>query len=62
MHDPDLALAILPIGQSERTGDQYRTSTMELWQNRRLHPAPLSREKVELVTVSRTRLDNAAKS
>ena len=47
MHDPDQAQSILPIGQSERPDSPSRTSTMELWGEGRLHPAPLSREKVE---------------
>jgi penicillin G amidase len=57
MHDPDQALAILPIGQSERPDSPARTSTFELWAEGRLHPAPLSREKVESITRSRQRLD-----
>jgi penicillin G amidase len=59
MHDPDQALAILPIGQSERPDSPFRASTMRLWSQGRLHPAPLSREKVETITLSRQRLDNS---
>ncbi len=47
LHDPDLAQGILPIGQSERPDHASRTSTLELWGESRLHPAPLSREAVE---------------
>ena len=47
MHDPDQAQSILPIGQSEWPGSPARTSTLALWGEGRLHPAPLSREKVE---------------
>jgi penicillin G amidase len=47
MHDPDQAQSILPIGQSERPDSPSRTSTLALWGAGRLHPAPLSREKVE---------------
>jgi len=47
MHDPDLAQSILPIGQSEWPDCPARTSTLALWNDSRLHPAPLSREKVQ---------------
>ena len=47
LHDPDLAMSILPIGQSERPGHASRTSTLALWSESRLHPAPLSRAAVE---------------
>ncbi len=45
MHDPDQAMSLLPIGQSERPGSSSRTSTMDLWGEGRLHAAPLSRAK-----------------
>ena len=38
---------ILPIGESEWPGAPSRLSTLELWGNGRLHPAPLSRAKIE---------------
>ncbi len=47
MHDPDAAMSILPIGQSERPDSPFRTSTMQLWAAGKLHPAPLSRQAVE---------------
>ena len=47
MHDPDLAQSLLPIGQSERPDSPSRTSTLALWAAGSLHPAPLSRAKVE---------------
>ncbi len=56
MHDPDQALTILPIGQSELPDSPARTSTLNLWTEGRLHPAPLSRAKVEVLAVSRRRL------
>ncbi|TWT37754.1 Penicillin acylase 2 precursor [Posidoniimonas corsicana] len=56
MHDPDLAMSILPIGQSERPGDESRLSTLRLWSEGKLHPAPLSRDKVEALGVTRTEL------
>jgi len=43
--DPDLALAILPIGQSEHPGSPWRTSTIPVWKEGILHPAPLSIER-----------------
>jgi len=57
MHDPDQALSLLPIGQSERSDSPCRTSTMDLWAQGRLHPAPLSRAKVRAMAVSSTRLE-----
>jgi penicillin G amidase len=53
MHDPDQAQSILPVGESERPNNPARTSTMGLWGQGQLHPAPLSRTKVlELTTTS----------
>jgi len=52
LHDPDLAMSIMPIGQTERPGHASRTSTMELWGESRLHPAPLSRDRVKALSVS----------
>lgn len=46
MHDPDQAQSILPIGQSEWPDRPSRTGTLALWGAGRLHPAPLSRERV----------------
>jgi penicillin amidase len=56
MHDPDQAMTVLPIGQSERPGAASRTVTMQLWSEGRLHPAPLSRARVEALAVSRRQL------
>ena len=47
LDDPDRALSLLPIGQSERPGSPSRTSAMEMWRRGELHPAPLSREAVD---------------
>lgn len=47
MHDPDQSLCLLPIGQSEWPESPFRTSTLALWGEGRLHPAPLSRAAVE---------------
>jgi penicillin amidase len=57
MHDPDQALSILPIGQSERPDHPARTSTLALWGEGKLHPAPLSRAAVEALGTTSTRLD-----
>ena len=57
LHDPDRAQSILPIGQSERPGHASRTSTVDLWSESRLHPAPLSRAAVEKLTNTRQTLD-----
>lgn len=54
MHDPDQAESILPIGQSERPEHPSRKSTLALWGKGGLHPAPLSREKVEAMGGTRT--------
>jgi acyl-homoserine lactone acylase PvdQ len=59
MHDPDLAQTILPLGQSERPESATRTSTLQLWSEGKLHPAPLSKEKVESLGVARTLLNYA---
>ena len=56
MHDPDAAQTILPIGQSERLDRPSRTSTLSLWGEGRLHPAPLSRKAIERLGVKRTAL------
>ena len=53
MHDPDLAESLLPIGHSETPESKYRTSTLKLWREGRLHPAPLQREKVEALGTTR---------
>ena len=58
MHDPDSAQSILPIGESERPGEPSRTSTLELWGNGRLHPAPLSRAKIEALGTTRLLLNH----
>ncbi|MCW5553440.1 MAG: penicillin acylase family protein [Verrucomicrobiae bacterium] len=47
LHDVDSAQTICPIGHSDRPDSRYRTSTMVLWGEAKLHPAPLSRAAVE---------------
>ena len=51
--DVDRSRSILPPGQSERFDSKRRTSTIELWEQGRLHPAPLSRAAVEKITVEK---------
>ena len=57
MHDPDLAQTILPFGQSELPGSKSRTSTLDLWSEGKLHPAPLSKNRIESLGVTRTLLN-----
>ncbi|HRZ35833.1 MAG TPA: penicillin acylase family protein [Candidatus Paceibacterota bacterium] len=56
LHDVDLAETVCPIGHSDRPDSRYRRSTMELWATAKLHPAPLSRQVVERITVERATL------
>jgi penicillin amidase len=56
LHDADSAQTICPIGHSDRPESRYRTSTLDLWSEAKLHPAPLSRAAVEKITVERTLL------
>lgn len=56
LHDVDSAQTICPIGHSDRPDSRYRTSTMGLWGEAKLHAAPLSRAAVEKISVERTLL------
>ena len=49
LDDVDSAMTICPIGHSDRLDSPWRTSTMALWGEGRLHPAPLSRKAVEKI-------------
>ena len=63
LDDPDAAMTLLPIGQSERPDSVFRTSTLGLWEQGALHPAPLSREavaRIETLRVSMTTDTSAA--
>lgn len=53
LHDVDAARTVCPIGHSDRPDSPYRTSTMTLWAEAELHPAPLSRAAVEKITRER---------
>jgi acyl-homoserine lactone acylase PvdQ len=55
MSDPDNAQALLPIGSSEQPGSPYRMTGYELWAQKKLRPAPLSRKKLEPLIDSRKR-------
>ena len=57
MHDPDQALSLLPIGQSEHPDSPYYRCNYDLWQQGQLHPAPLSRNAVDKLAESRTTLE-----
>jgi hypothetical protein len=57
LHDIDAALSLLPPGHGEQPNDPARTATRALWATGQLHAAPLSREAVERIAVSRSRLD-----
>ncbi len=52
----DAAQTICPIGHSDRPDSPYRTSTMALWGQAQMHPAPLSRKAVEKLGVERLKL------
>jgi penicillin amidase len=52
----DSAMTICPIGHSDRLDSPWRTSTMALWGEAKLHPAPLTRKAVEKITSERITL------
>lgn len=52
--NPDNSRTVLPPGISEDPSSPHHTGQMEIWAQGATHPAPLSRAKVEEVTVSRT--------
>jgi len=47
MSDPDNAMALLPIGSAEQPEKLFRMTGYELWAQKKLRPAPLSRERIE---------------
>lgn len=53
LHDVDSAQTICPIGHSDRPDGRYRTSTLNLWSEAKLHAAPLSRKAVEKIAAER---------
>jgi penicillin amidase len=56
MHDPDQALSLLPIGQSEHPDSPYYRCNYDLWQQGQLHAAPLTRNAVDKLVVARVAL------
>jgi len=53
LHDVDSAQSICPIGHSDRPDSPFRKSTLSLWGEAGLHPAPLSRAAVEKIAAER---------
>jgi hypothetical protein len=60
LHDVDSARTVCPIGHSDRPDSPYRTSTMTLWGEAKLHAAPLSRPAVEKLAAERIVLSRKA--
>jgi acyl-homoserine lactone acylase PvdQ len=58
LHDVDAAMTLLPPGQSEHAGSHSRLSTLELWREGRLHPAPVSREAARRVAKTSSMLSD----
>jgi penicillin amidase len=56
LDDTDLSMSLLPVGQSEHPGSPYHLCNYSLWEQGRLHPAPLSRKAVDQIVASRTTL------
>jgi acyl-homoserine lactone acylase PvdQ len=56
MRDPDQALSLLPIGQSEHPDSPYYRCNYDLWQQGQLHAAPLTRNAVDKLVVARVAL------
>lgn len=53
MHNPDLAMTILPVGQSEIPGNAGFAHLKDNWAQGKLHPAPLTREAVNKIANKR---------
>jgi hypothetical protein len=53
LDDVDSAMTICPIGHDDRPDSPWRTSTMTLWSEGKLHAAPLSRKAVEKIATDR---------
>lgn len=58
LDDVDASTTVCPIGHSDRPDSPYRTSTMSLWGEARLHPAPLSREGAGKIAAGSVILSN----
>jgi penicillin amidase len=57
LSDVDNSRTVLPPGISEDPDSPHHTDQMDLWVRGATHPAPLSRGKVEAITVSRVTLE-----
>ena len=58
-HDVDAALTVCPIGHSDRPDSPWRKSTLALWSEVKLHPAPLARLAMEKIATTRRSWDRA---
>ena len=56
LHEVDSAMSLLPPGHSEWMDNSARTNTAKLWAQGQLHPAPLSRQRVNGIAASTVRL------
>lgn len=52
LHDVDAAQSVCPIGHSDRPDSPWRKSTLTLWREGTLHPAPLGRAAVEKIATT----------
>jgi acyl-homoserine lactone acylase PvdQ len=57
---PDASLSLLPFGNSERPDSPFRFASWAEWVRGGLRPAPLSREAVEKLGISRQLLNRDA--
>ena len=57
MHNPDLAMTILPVGQSEIPDSSGYAHLEDDWAQGKLHPAPLTREAVDKIVKYRITLN-----
>lgn len=53
LDEVDSAQTLCPVGHSDRPDSRWRTTTMNLWGEAKLHAAPLSRAAVEKIAVER---------
>ncbi len=56
LENADNAETICPFGHSDCPNSPYRKSTLRLWAEAKLDPAPLSREAVEKIAAERRTL------
>ncbi len=58
MDNPDQAMSILPMGQSEIPGNAGYSNLKDDWANGKLHPAPLTREGVSRIIKNQIMLNH----